>query len=197
VALLTARSVQAQAPAPPVTDLTAELRALGRQIEVDWRFFGSLEFGRGFRFNNPYRLATELGSSAQSASLIAPYGDLGLGFAVGPPDGFQHGASVHLAFAVQGVQQATVAACYQATYRGPQRFLAYGRLGPIVTTGPDFTLGGEVGAGFGWFLTGHLAVAGELVFDVFPGAGTYHVAVATYPILAGQLGVLVDYELLP
>ncbi len=191
-----ARPAVSPAPASP-SDLAAELRDLGRRIDGDWHLLASLELGRGVRFNNPYRLATELGSDARSVSLIAPYGDLGLGFAYGPPDGLQHGASVHLSFSMAGVQGTALAVGYQAMYRGPRSFLAYGRLGPIASLSPDLDLGGEVGGGFGWFLTGHLAVATELIFDVWWGAGTHHVAVATYPVLAGQLGLLYDYELLP
>jgi hypothetical protein len=170
---------------------------LGRRIDADWRLFAALEFGRGFRFNDPCRLATELGTGPQSVSLIAPYGDLGLAFAYGPPDGLQHGAAVHLSFSMAGVAGAAIAPAYQVSYRGPRPFVAYGRLGPTVALAPTPTLGGELAAGFGWFVTGHLAVAGELDFDAWWGAGTHHVAVATYPVLAAQLGILVDYEILP
>lgn len=185
-------------PPPPPTpaELTVELRALGRSIDADFRLFASLEFGRGFRFNNPYRLATELGTSAESVSLIAPYGDLGLGFAYGPPDGLQYGAAVHLAAAMAGVSGYAMSYCFQVTYRGPRRFLAYGRVGPTLNT-PEVTGGAEIAGGFGWFVTSYLAVAGELIGDVWWGAGTHQVAVATYPILSAQLGLLVDYELLP
>ena len=184
-------------PAPPARDLTAELRELGRRIDADWHLMGAVELGRGVRFNNPFRLATELGSGPESVSLIAPYADLGLAFSYGPPDSIQHGASVHLSVTMAGVTGVAVAPGYQLTYRGPRSFLAYGRIAPIVALAPDLDLGGEIAGGFGWFLTGHLAVAAELVFDTWLGAGTHHVAVATYPVLAGQLGLLVDYELLP
>ncbi len=178
-------------------DLTTELRALGRRIDASWHLMADLEFGGGFRFNNPFRLATELGSGPQSVSAIDPYGDLGLAFSYGPPDGLQHGGAVHLSFSMAGVPGAAIVPAYQATYRGPRPFLAYGRIGPAFAVSPDPTLGAEIAGGFAWFLTGHLAVAGELVFDVWWGSGTYHVAVATYPVLTGQLGLLVDYELLP
>ena len=198
-------SARAQAPAlvssspspPPARDLTADLRELGRRIDADWHFMGAIELGQGFRFNNPSRLATELGSGPESVSLIAPYADLGLSFSYGSPDGLQHGASVHVSASMTGVQGVAIAPGYQVTYRGPQSFLVYGRLGPIVALAPDATLGVEGAGGFGWFLTGHLAVAAEVVFDTWWGAGTYQVAVATYPVLTGQLGLLVDYELLP
>jgi hypothetical protein len=189
----------AAAPAPaqaPAADLD-ELHALSRVVELDKRILGSLEFGRGFRFNNPYRLATELGQTAQSVSLIAPYADLGLAIAFGPPDGLQHGGALHASFAMSGIPQAVLTPAYMLAYRGPRPFLAYGRVGPSFVLSPDATVGAELAGGFAWFLTSHLAIASELVFDVYWGAGTHHVAVATYPILSGQLGLLADFELLP
>lgn len=186
----------AAAPSAPPPDPADTLRALGRRIEGEVRLFGSVELGRGFRFNNPYRLATQLGSSAQSVSLTATYADLGLGLAFGPPDGLQHGAAVHASFALAGISQTVITPTYLLAYRGPNPFLAYGRLGPSIVLSPDPTVGGELAAGFAWFLTGKVAIAGELVFDVYYGAGTYDVGVAAYPILSGQLGLLVDHEFL-
>jgi hypothetical protein len=57
-------------------------------------------------------------------------------------------------------------------------------------------VGGEVAGGFAWFLTGKVAIAAEVVFDIYYGAGTYDVGIATYPILSGQLGLLIDHEFL-
>ena len=188
------------APAPAddtPADFAAELRRLGRSIETEKRLLGSIELGRGFRFNNPYRLATELGSDARSVSLTAPYADLGLGIAFGPPDGLQHGGALHASFAMSGVSQAVLTPSYLVAYRGPRAFLGYGRLGPSIILTPNATVGGEVAGGFAWFLTGQLAIAGELVFDVYYGAGTQQVAIATYPIVSGQLGLLFDQELWP
>lgn len=179
--------------APPAE----QLRDLTRKVDSEIRLFGSLEFGRGFRFNNPYRLATQLGQTAQSVSLTASYADLGLGLTFGAPDGLQHGAALHASFALAGVGQAVLTPTYLLAYRGPNPFLAYGRLGPSIVLAPDPTVGGELAAGFAWFLTGKIAIAGELVFDVYYGAGTYDVGIATYPILSGQLGLLIDHEFLP
>ena len=186
----------AAAPAPPApaAELEARWAALSRPVELGIRVLGSLEFGRGLRFNNPYRLATELGSDAQSVSLTAGYADLAIGILVGPPDGVQHGAAVHASFALAGVSQAVLTPTYMLGYRAARPWLAYGRVGPSFVLTPDPTIGGELAAGFAWFFTGHVAVAGELVFDAYYGAGTHDVAVATYPILSGQLGLLVDHE---
>lgn len=184
------------APAVPAAD-PEPLRVFSRRVESEVRLFGSFELGRGFRFNNPFRLATELGQTAQSVSLTASYADLGLGLTFGAPDGVQHGAALHASFALAGVGQAVITPTYLIAYRGPNPFLAYGRLGPSFVLTPDPTVGGEVAAGFAWFLTGKVAIAGELVFDLYYGAGTYDVGIAPYPILSGQLGLLVDHEFLP
>ena len=184
-------------PADPAKDPTAELRALDRALDLEWRLLGSLELGRGVRFNNPYRLATQLGQTAKSPSLTASYADLGAGVAFGPPDGLQHGGAIHASFAMIGVPQAVITPTYVLAYRGPHPFMGYGRVGPSFVLTPDPTFGGEVAGGFAWFLTGKIAIAGELVFDVYYGAGTPQVAIATYPILSGQLGLLFDQEFLP
>ena len=193
VGVLGARVAHAE---PPV-DATEQLRALRRQVDSEVRILGSFEIGRGVRFNNPYRLATQLGEDARSVSLTATYADLGLGLAFGPPDGLQHGAAVHASFALAGVAQAVLTPSYLVAYRGPRAFMVYGRLGPSFVLTPDPTIGGEVAGGFAWFLTGKIAIAGELVFDLYYGAGTYDVGIATYPILSGQLGLLIDHEILP
>ncbi|APR78137.1 Hypothetical protein A7982_03484 [Minicystis rosea] len=182
-----------QAKAPP-----AEApRPLTARVDNEVRLFGSLELGRGFRFNNPYRLATQLGQTAESVSITATYADLGIGLAFGPPDGIQHGGAIHASFALTGVGQAVLTPTYLIAYRGPNPFLAYGRLGPSIVLTPTPTIGGELAGGFAWFLTGKVAIAGELVLDVYYGSGTYDVGIATYPILSGQLGLLVDHEFLP
>jgi hypothetical protein len=183
-------------PAPP-SDLTLELRALGRSIDTDLHVLGSLEFGRGFRFNNPYRLATQLGASAESVSLTASYADLGAGVTFGPADGVQFGGAVHASLAMQGVPQAVITPGFLVAYRGPRAFMVYGRVAPSFVLTPQATFGAEVAGGFAWFLTSKIAIAGEAVFDVYYGAGTYQVAIATYPIVSGQLGLLFDQEILP
>lgn len=202
--LLAAPAAAADPPAgtagtagPASPDPPDPLRAFARHNESELRVFGSFELGRGLRFNNPYRLSTQLGQTAESVSLTAPYADLGLGIAFGAPDGLQHGGALHASFALAGVQQAVITPTYLLAYRGPNPFLAYGRLGPSFVLMPDPTIGGEIAAGFAWFFTGKVALAGELVFDVYYGAGTYDVGIATYPIVSGQLGLLIDHEILP
>jgi hypothetical protein len=184
------------APAPP-DESAPTLRDLSRPPSGYAHLVGTLEVGKGLRFNNPYRLATQLGATAESVSLTSTYLDLGGAIAFGPPDGLEHGVALHLSFALAGVAQAVLTPTYFAAYRGPRRFLAYGRLGPSIVLTPDPTIGGELAAGFGWFFTARLALAGELVGDLYYGAGTPTKGISTYPILSGQLGLLVDYEILP
>ena len=181
------------APPPPPVDLVA----LSKPVDFEARLFGSLEFGRGFRFNNPYRLQTELGSDAKSVSLTPTYVDLGVAAAFGPPDGLQHGGALHASFSLTGVNQAVLVPSYLLAYRGSHDFMAFGRAGPAIVVTPDPTVGGEVAGGFSYFVTGKLGVVGELCFDVFYGAGTHDVGVATYPVLSFQLGLLLDHEILP
>lgn len=161
------------------------------------RFVGSIALGRGMRFNNPYRLGTELDSDARSLSLTAPYLDLGVAAALGPPDGLQHGAAVRMSFALAGVGQAVLAPTYFAAYRGAGRLLAYGRLGPTILLGPDPNLGAEASLGAAWFFTAGIGAGAELVFDLYEGAPTRDAAHPIIPILSAQLGLVVDYEVLP
>ncbi len=161
------------------------------------RVVGTLAFGTGLRFNNPYRLQTQLGDSAESLSLTAGYFDLGAAVAFGPADGLQHGGAVHLSLALAGVSQQSIAPSYFLAYRGGGPALLYGRLGAAILTAPDANVGGELAAGIGYFLTARIALSGELVGDLFYGAATYETAFTVYPVLSAQLGLMIDHELLP
>jgi hypothetical protein len=130
-------------------------------------------------------------------SLTSGYLDLGAAAALGPADGLQHGAAVHLSLGLAGVSQQSIAPSYLLAYRGPGRWLGYGRLGAAVLTAPDLNVGGELAGGLGYFLTGKLAISGELVFDLFYGASTWEARYTVYPVLSAQLGVMVDHEILP
>lgn len=154
-------------------------------------------FGKGMRFNNPYRLSTELGDSAESLSLTAGYVDFALGMALGEPDGLQHGGMVHVGTSVEGVSQTFVSASYMALYRGPSPFMFYGRVGPSILVTPDANVGGEIAASATWLATGALGLTSELVFDLYYGAATLDATYSVMPVLSFQLGVVVDYEVLP
>jgi hypothetical protein len=160
------------------------------------QLFGTVMGGTGLRFNNPYRLATPLGSDAESVSRTAAYVDLGLGATFGSPLGFQHGAALRFTTAVEGVGQSVLTPSYFG-WRRLGRFAAYGRAGvPIVLT-PDVTWGLEAGVGGAFFPLGGFGLVAEIVGDVFYGEGTRERSVATYPVLSGQIGLIAAFERLP
>lgn len=152
--------------------------------------------GDGLRFNNPYRLATVLGSQAQSLSRTSAYGDLGAGILLGDPTFIAHGPALRMTFAMEGVPQAVMTPSYVGLHRWGS-WAVYGRAGvPIVLT-PDVTYGFEGGAGGIWFARAGLGAVAELVGDVFYGAGTREVATPAYPVLSFQAGLWLSLEALP
>lgn len=161
------------------------------------RLVGTLELGKGFRFNNPYRLESELGKTAASLSTTATYLDLGAAVAFGKPFGLEHGAALHLSFALGGVPQEVLVPAYFAALPLGARGLAYGRVGPAIILQPDANVGGEAAIGGVFFLTGMLGVGGEVLGDLFYGAATLDKKITTYPILSAQLGIVVQHEVLP
>jgi hypothetical protein len=182
--------------------LAPEARANGRTRAPDFErgryahLFGGLEIGRGLRFNNPYRLETVLGDDAESLSLTATYLDLSAGAAFGPADGLQHGAALHLSFALHGIPQEVLTPSYVAMTRWtPFRFHA--RVGTPIVLEPDVNVGGEIAAGAAWLLTAGLGVGLELCASLFYGAATYDRSVTAIPIVSLQGGLAVDYEILP
>lgn len=162
-----------------------------------FRMVGTLAFGRGLRFNNPYRLQTQLGAEPESVSLTATYIDLGAAVSFGKPNGIQHGGALHLSAALTGVSQAVLTPSYFAAYRGPYRVMANARFGPAFILSPDAGAGFELAAAGGFFVTAKIAVYAELVGNIFYGAGTTEVRYGVYPILSGQLGLMIDHEVLP
>jgi hypothetical protein len=152
--------------------------------------------GTGLRFNNPYRLATPLGTTAESVSRTAAYVDLGLGVTLGDPMGFQHGAALRWSVSVEGVPERVVVPSY-LLYRRFRWVAAYGRLGVPIVLSPSRTFGVEASAGAVFFLRGGIGIAGELVGGLIYGAGTREVQKPVYPVLSGQLGLFVAYEVLP
>jgi hypothetical protein len=159
--------------------------------------FAAVAFGRGLRFNNPYRLQTQLGDSGESLSLTAPYADLSVGATLGRTTGAQHGAWVHWSAALAGVVQDVITPSYVVLLRVTPRWLTYGRVGTALVLRPDPTGGGELGAGAVWFVTAGIGVTAELVGSVFYGAATAERSLTTIPLLALQAGALVGYEVLP
>ena len=166
--------------------------------ESYWQSFGSLALGKGLRFNNPYRLATPLGDTPESMSVTASYYDLGLGLVRGPAQGIAHGAVVHLSMAAQGIPQEVLSLSYTALTRvADGRLLLLGRAGVPVILEPDLSGGIEAAFGAAYLLRAGLGVQSELVGSLFYGAGTFYRTVTTIPVLSFQLGLFVDYEVLP
>jgi hypothetical protein len=160
------------------------------------QLFATALIGSGLRFNNPYRLATPLSSSAESVSRTATYVDVGLAATFGDPLGLQHGPVLRAALALEGVPQSVFTPSY-VLYRRFASVAIFGRAGvPLVVT-PSNSAGVEVAMGGVLFVRGGIGIVGELVGDLFYGAGTRERAMPTYPALSGQVGFLIAYELLP
>jgi hypothetical protein len=192
--LTVAFSSRAAPPDAAAEERPAELQpANGSYLHL----FGALALGKGIRFNNPYRLATPLGDDAESLSTTATYVDASIGATGGDPEGLQHGVSFHISFAVTGIPQEVVTPSYVALYRFPPRFFAYGRAGLPVILEPDANVGYELALGGAYLVTAGIGATAELVGDLFYGAATQDEAVTTIPVLSFQLGVLVDFEVLP
>jgi hypothetical protein len=152
--------------------------------------------GDGLRFNNPYRLATVLGSSAQSVSRTASYLDLGGAVSLGDPARFTQGIAVRVSVALEGTPQSVLTPSYMLLRRFGG-WGAYGRAGVSVVLSPDTTWGFEAAAGGIRFLLAGIGIACEMVGDVFYGAGTREVATPAYPILSAQLGLWLSWEAMP
>jgi hypothetical protein len=159
--------------------------------------FATLGYGRGLRLNNPFRLQTELGDDGQSLSLTAGYLDVGLGAALGNPNGLQHGAVAHLSLATQGVSQEVLSLSYVALYPLTRDLLGFARAGFPLVLEPDVGVGFELGAGAAYLLTGGFGLSAELVSSLFFGAATWEHDPNIAPVLSLQLGAWVDYEVLP
>ncbi|MFO0677637.1 MAG: hypothetical protein U0169_13970 [Polyangiaceae bacterium] len=152
--------------------------------------------GTGLRFNNPYRLATPLGTTAESVSRTATYVDVGLGLTFGAPRGFQHGATFRWSFSTEGVAERVIVPSY-LLYRRWRDWAAYGRAGIPIVLAPTRTFGVEGSLAAVWFFRGGIGVVGEVVGSLVYGAGTREVEKPAYPVLSGQLGLLFAYEVMP
>lgn len=160
------------------------------------QLFATALVGDGLRFNNPYRLATPLGSDAESVSRTSAYVDFGFAATFESPLGLQHGGALRSSFSIEGVRQAVLTPSYLA-WRRWGAWAAHGRAGVPIVLSPDVTWGLEAAGGGTWFFLGGFGVMAEVVGDVFYGAGTAEVAAATYPVLSGQIGLVAAYEVLP
>ena len=152
-------------------------------------------FGDGLRFNDPYRLATVL-TNAESVSRTASYVDLVAAITLGDPRKFQAGFSLHTTLALEGVQQTVLAPSF-VLHRRFRDVAAYARAGSPFVCSPEFTWGLEGALGGVWYVRGGIGLVAEIVGDIFYGAGTREVSAAAYPVLSGELGVTIAYEVVP
>jgi hypothetical protein len=160
------------------------------------QLFATVFFGDGLRFNDPYRLSTPLGSSAESVSRTASFVDIGLAATLGNPLGLQHGLALRTSIAAEGVGQVTMTPSYLA-WRRWRALAVHGRAGvPLVLT-PEITWGLEAAGGATFFFLGGFGACAEIVGDVFWGTGTRDTRVTTYPVLSGMFGLVAAYEVLP
>jgi hypothetical protein len=195
VAPVTASSTSASTEPNPEKSRQTLRRLTEQGAYVD--LFATLMFGDGLRFNNPYRLTHVLGETGESLSLTAPYVDLALGVATGSPTGLVHGARIGWSIAVSGVPQSTVTPAYLAAWRPSGHWLVYAWLGVPILTAPDMNAGGELALAGTYFARAGIGATAALVADGFYGAGTRERRAAFYPVLSAQLGVSVNYEVLP
>ena len=180
------------APAPTRLDREEPFATKPGYVQL----FATAFVGDGLRFNDPYRLATPLGSSAEGVSRTAAFVDVGLSATLGNPLGLQHGVALRTSIAADGVGQVTLTPSYLA-WRRWRALAVHGRAGvPLVLT-PEVTWGLEAAGGGTFFFLGGFGVTAELVGDVFWGTGTRDVRIATYPVLSGMLGFVAAYEVLP
>ncbi|MCA9640756.1 MAG: hypothetical protein KC492_08660 [Myxococcales bacterium] len=183
------------APDPAVRD-TGERFELLAERGLFLHTYAGFAVGDGIRLNNPYRLPEPLGDSPESLSRSAVYGDLAVGLLIGRALGWQHGAQVDLAFALEGIPQEVLTPSYLLHRHFSSRWSAYARLGFPVVLEPDLNVGVEAGLGGLFAITGGVQASLELIYSQFYGAATQEVSITVIPIVSAQLGVRVAYEVL-
>ncbi len=161
------------------------------------RVFATVASGFGMRFNNPYRLSTQLGEEATSLSITPPYLDFSAAILLGDPNFIQHGGGLHAGTTLTGFLQPYLTPSYVLGYRAELPLLITARVGTPVLLAPDVNVGGEIAAGLSYFFNAGLGLTSEIAFDLFYGAATLEQQYSVIPILNFQLGVIVDYEFLP
>ena len=202
VALVLQVATRDLAAAPNETQLDSARRVVDdEQLRVTQGGYGhpyaALALGRGLRTNNPYRLEHVVGDSPEGLSLSALYLDIGGGWLLGDPLRIEHGPSVHLSVALTGIRQEVLSPGYRALVRMGSRWSASARLGVPVVLEPDLGGGVELGVSGILRLLAGVAAYAELIQSVFFGAATYDVDTTIVPIVSLQLGLWVDYEVLP
>jgi hypothetical protein len=163
----------------------------------EYRFMGGFGFGRGIRFQNPYRLQTELGDGAESLSLTATYFDLSVAALFAGGQSIFHGATVHASFALDGVTQEVITPSYLLLVRPDPRWGITGRAGIPIVIEPDASAGFEIAGGGIFYLTAGIGLTASLVGSLFFSAATLESSRPAIPILSMEVGAVYDYEVLP
>ncbi len=153
--------------------------------------------GQAVRFNNPYRLERPLGATPESLSLAAPYADVGALVTRGRLSGFEHGGSLRVSFALSGITQSVVTPSYVLLRRWTPSIEAWARAGAPYVTGPSPNVGGELSVGAAYLFTGAIGLTAEAGASGFYGAATREVSATFVPLAFVQVGVAVDWEVLP
>jgi hypothetical protein len=178
--LASVRLAQAEAPAPAAPAV--------RAVHV----LAALSLGRGLRFNNPFRLATPLGATAESVSASATYLDAGVAVLLPVAARLEHGAALDALLALDGIGQLGVTPSYLLHFAATRRLGLHGRLGIPLVVAPDASLGLEAAVGPHVPIAYGLGMTAEVVGSVYFGAATEQNGVTTIPMLALQLGVSFD-----
>lgn len=198
--LLIARGARGQmaseAERGPARAIEVGVAPAGAASEVPVSALLALSFGRGLRFNNPYRLATPLGDSAESVSLAATYLDLGAALLFGPGE-FRQGASLSGSVALQGIGQLVLTPSYLASFALSDDLAVRGRAGVPIVVAPDTTAGLEAAVGASFGVAYGLGAVAELVSSVYFGAATDERSITTIPMLSLQLGICFDHQVAP
>jgi hypothetical protein len=152
--------------------------------------------GDGIRFDNPFRLATQLGDTAASLSRTAPYATIGAAAFFGEPIGVQHGPVLRLDSALTGVGQWVFTPGYALGWRST-RWSVMGRAALPILLSPDANVGAEAGVAGAYFFLAGVGIKAELIGDLFTGAATPTTKHPLYPVASAELGLVVEWERLP
>ena len=187
---------EARAPSAAVDDRRAPSTPLP-PLGGEYRLMAGVGFGRGLRFENPYRLQTELGHDAESLSLTATYMDVSVAALLAGRGTVFHGVTVHASFALDGVTQEVLTPSYLLFLRPDPRFAILGRAGLPIVLEPDANVGFEIAGGGVFYVTAGLGLTASLAGDLFFAAATLDSSRPAIPILSMELGAVYDYEVLP
>jgi hypothetical protein len=76
-------------------------------------------------------------------------------------------------------------------------FGGWARFGFPILLAPDLNVGPEVAFGGAFYVRSGIAITTEIIGDLFWGAATPDDKRPIYPVLSGQLGVMLEWEQLP